>query len=98
MTRAEEELEELGRQLVVLLVAALGHLEDRAVRHVPDERAQPILLGLDAALALALQPPRGGGARAEQQQLVGQQVVRERSVQELVAAHRGSMSDMGRPR
>ena len=47
-----------ARQLVVLLVGALGQLRDRSVRHVPDEPAQPVLLRLDAALALALRRRR----------------------------------------
>ena len=57
------------------------------MRHVPHERAQPVLLRLDTALALALEPPPRRDARAEQQQRVRQQVMGERSVQELVAAH-----------
>ena len=81
-----------ARQLVVLLVGALRPLDDRPVGHVPDERAQPVLLRLDAALALAAQPHARRAREPSSSAAIREQVVRERPVQERVAAHRGSMS------
>src|SRR5581483_8842748 len=59
--RPEEELEELRRQLVVLLVGAGRELGDRARAHARHERGEPLLLAFHAAALLAAQaPPRAG--------------------------------------
>src|SRR5579884_2943164 len=85
---AEHQLEELGRELVMLLVGLRRQLRDRAASHQRDQLLAAGGLCAHASLRLAPLTCPGAVARAGAQQRIWRQAVRQRQVEQAVAQRR----------
>ena len=79
--RGEEQLDELGWKLVVLLVRRGGQLRYRAAAHALAQLAFAALASAGAAAFLPVQPQICAGARSRAQDRVGQRARGERTVE-----------------